>query len=71
MVLALAAFAAAVAIQVARDRTYSREQAQNRALLYVRSPEAIRRQLSDAIRARLSAGFDVRPMVDVTVLDGG
>jgi hypothetical protein len=33
-------------------------------------PEPIRRQLSESIRQRLSAGFDVRPLVDVTVLDG-
>jgi uncharacterized hydrophobic protein (TIGR00271 family) len=34
------------------------------------APDAIRRQLGEAIRARLSAQFDVRPLVDVTVLEG-
>ena len=41
--LALAAFGAAVTLQLVRDRIYSREQAQNRAFLYVQSPEALRR----------------------------
>ena len=41
--LALALFASAVALQIARDRAYPRQQAQERALLYVRSPEALRR----------------------------
>jgi len=43
LALALAAFAAAVLLQVARDRIYPREALQNRAFLYVRSPEALRR----------------------------
>lgn len=41
--LALAAFAAAVALQMARDRAYPREELQNRAFLYVQSPAALRR----------------------------
>ena len=41
--LAAAAFGAAVALQVIRDRTYSRQDAQNRAFLYVKSPAALRR----------------------------
>jgi FimV-like protein len=41
--LALTLFGAAVALQVVRDRIYSREQAQNRAFLYVQSPAALRR----------------------------
>jgi FimV-like protein len=41
--LALAAFAVAVTLQVARDRVYSREEAQNRAFLYVQSPAVLRR----------------------------
>ena len=41
--LALALFGAAVALQVVRDRIYSREQAQNRAFLYVQSPAVLRR----------------------------
>ena len=43
MALAIAAFALAVALQAVRDRAYPREEAQNRAFLYVRSPEALRR----------------------------
>jgi FimV-like protein len=43
VVLALALSAAAVTLQVARDRIYSREQAQNRAFLYVQSPTVLRR----------------------------
>lgn len=42
-VLAAAAFGAAVTLQVVRDRLYSREEAQNRAFLYVQSPAALRR----------------------------
>ena len=34
------------------------------------TPEAIRQELSRAIRSRLSERFDVMPLVDVTVLDG-
>jgi hypothetical protein len=41
--LALAAFGAAVGLQIVRDQIYPREQLQNRALLYVRSPAAVRR----------------------------
>lgn len=41
--MALAAFAVAIALQMVRDRTYSREQLQNRAFLYVQSPAALRR----------------------------
>jgi len=41
--LALALFGAAATLQVARDRIYSREQAQNRAFLYVQSPAVLRR----------------------------
>jgi FimV-like protein len=41
--LALAAFVVAVTLQVARDRVYSREEAQNRAFLYVQSPAVLRR----------------------------
>jgi len=41
--LALAAFAVAVALQMARDRAYPREELQNRAFLYVQSPAALRR----------------------------
>jgi FimV-like protein len=41
--LAAAAFVAAVTLQIVRDRIYSREQARNRAFLYVQSPEALRR----------------------------
>ena len=41
--LAVAAFATAVTLQVVRDRAYSREEAQNRAFLYLQSPAALRR----------------------------
>ena len=41
--LALACFGAAMSLQVLRDRSYTREQAAARALLYVRSPAALRR----------------------------
>ena len=41
--LALACFGAAIGLQTIRDRQYPREAAQQRALLYVRSPEALRR----------------------------
>ena len=43
VLLAVAAFAAAVTLQVVRDRAYPRDELQNRAFLYVQSPEAIRR----------------------------
>jgi hypothetical protein len=43
VLLALAALAAAVTLQLARDRAYPRDELQNRAFLYVRSPEAVRR----------------------------
>ena len=43
--LAVAAFAAAIALQVARDAAYPREQAAERALMYVRSPEVLRRMV--------------------------
>lgn len=43
VLLALAAFAAAVTLQVVRDRAYPRDELENRAFLYVQSPEAIRR----------------------------
>jgi hypothetical protein len=43
MLLAVAAFGAAVGLQVLRDRVYPRQDAQNRALLSVRSPAAVRR----------------------------
>lgn len=33
--------------------------------------ETVRRELSRAIRSRLSARLDVIPLVSVTVLDGG
>ena len=41
--MALAAFAVAIALQMGRDRAYSRDQLQNRAFLYVQSPAALRR----------------------------
>ena len=41
--MAVAAFATAVTLQVVRDRAYSREEAQNRAFLYVQSPAVLRR----------------------------
>ena len=41
--MALAAFAVAIALQMVRDRAYSRDQMQNRAFLYVQSPAALRR----------------------------
>ena len=41
--LALAAFGAAVALQIVRDRAYPREEAQTRAFLYVQSPAALGR----------------------------
>lgn len=41
--MALAAFAAAIALQMVRDRAYPRDQLQNRAFLYVQSPAALRR----------------------------
>jgi len=41
--VAVAAFATAVTLQVVRDRAYSREEAQNLAFLYVRSPAVLRR----------------------------
>ena len=43
LVLGLAAFAVAVALQVTRDRAYPRDQSAARALMYVQSPEALRR----------------------------
>ena len=43
MAVAVAAFATAVTLQVVRDRAYSREEAQNRAFLYVQSPAVLRR----------------------------
>ncbi len=43
LALALAAFAAAIALQSVRDRVYPREQLQNRAFLYVQSPATLRR----------------------------
>ena len=43
LALGLAAFAAAVALQVMRDRAYPRDQSAARALMYVQSPEALRR----------------------------
>jgi FimV-like protein len=43
--LAVAAFGVAVTLQVVRDRMYSREEARNRAFLYVQSPAAIRRMV--------------------------
>ena len=43
-IVAVVAFlAAAIGLQVARDASYSRDEAQQRAILYVRSPEALRR----------------------------
>jgi hypothetical protein len=41
--LAVAAFAAAVALQIVRDRLYPRQQAQQRAVMYVQSPAVLRR----------------------------
>jgi hypothetical protein len=41
--LAVACLAAAIGLQMARDRAYPRQQAQERALMYVRSVEAMRR----------------------------
>ena len=41
--MALAALAVAIALQMVRDRAYSRDQLQNRAFLYVQSPAALRR----------------------------
>ena len=41
--LAVAAFGAAVGLQIVRDQLYPRDQAQSSALLYVRSPAALRR----------------------------
>ena len=41
--LALAAFGAALTLQVVRDRIYPREEAQTRAFLYLQSPEVLRR----------------------------
>lgn len=41
--LAAAAFAAAIALQMARDTAYPREQSAERALMYVQSPAALRR----------------------------
>ena len=41
--LAIACLGAAVSLQIARDRVYSRKDAQERALLYVRSGPALRR----------------------------
>jgi hypothetical protein len=43
VVLTLACFAAAAALQVARDRAYPREQAQQRSVMYVRSGPALGR----------------------------
>ena len=43
VVVAVAGFASAIALQVARDRLYPREEAEERALMYVRSSEALRR----------------------------
>ena len=43
VLLALACLGAAIGLQVARDRLYTRDEAQNRALLYVGSGEAMRR----------------------------
>ena len=43
--LAVAAFAAAITLQVVRDAAYPREQAAERALMYVRSPEVLRRMV--------------------------
>ena len=43
LVLAAGAFAAAIALQIVRDRAYPREQSAARALMYVQSPEALRR----------------------------
>jgi tetratricopeptide (TPR) repeat protein len=43
IVIALACMGAAVALQITRDARYPKDQEQQRALLYVRSPEAIRR----------------------------
>ena len=43
VVLAAAAFAAAVGFQMVRDRIYPREQAQQRAVMYVQSPVVLRR----------------------------
>ena len=43
VVMALAAFAVAVTLQMLRDRAYPREELENRAFLYVQSPEAVRR----------------------------
>jgi len=43
MAVAVAAFATAVTLQVIRDRAYSRDEAQNRAFLYVQSPAVLRR----------------------------
>ena len=41
--LAVAAFAVAIALQMARDAAYPREESAERALLYVQSPAALRR----------------------------
>jgi hypothetical protein len=41
--LAIAAFAVAIALQMARDAAYPREESAERALLYVQSPAALRR----------------------------
>ena len=43
IVAAMLCLASAIGLQIARDRQYSREEAQQRAILYVRSPEALRR----------------------------
>ena len=43
VLLAMAGFAVAIALQIGRDRVYPRAAAQERALLYVRSPAALRR----------------------------
>jgi FimV-like protein len=43
VVVALAGLATAIGLQMTRDRLYPREEAQQRAMLYVRSPEALRR----------------------------
>lgn len=45
VLLAMAVFGMAVALQVARDRLYPREEAQARAVLYVQSAEALRRMV--------------------------
>jgi tetratricopeptide (TPR) repeat protein len=43
IVAAVLCLAAAIGLQIARDRQYPREQAEERAILYVRSPDALRR----------------------------